>query len=885
MTITSIARLGVAVCLTCVLATGLVHPRGASAAADYPLDLNSSEIEGAVAYLLDEQGSDGGIAGFAVSAWAVMALAAAEESAAVAELVSYLEDEVDTNSFTEAAEWSRMILAIVAAGEDPEDFGGEDYVAGLMSTFEVEDETGEDYVQIGDDELLNDDCWGILALVAADVNVDSDIIDFLLEFQNSDGGWGIDIYSESDVDVTASAIMALIASGADSGETAIQEALTFLTDVQNSDGGFPEEDGGESNAASDAWAIMAIWAADGDPNGSEWEQSGGNPVDHLLGLQDEDGFFNQTGGDSVNPEWMTCYAIPALLGTQYPVPALESSSGDVTISVSPTSLEFFATEGGDDPLDRSFEVWNSGEGAMAYLVSDDEDWLEVGPSSGSSSGEHDEIAVAIDVTGLAEGNYSASITVECDDAGNSPRTVSVTLHVSEAATETEIAVAPDELAFTAEEGGSDPPDQFFEIWNSGPDSLAWEAEVDEDWLDISSASGSSSGEHDKVTVSIDIDELDADDYEGTITITSDDADNSQTLTVTLEVTGGTTQDEPEISVSPSSLEFSAVEDGDDPDEETFQIWNSGDGRLDWEVTDSSSWMTVSPTSGYSNGEKDDVNVSVDISEMVAGEYTGTITIQDEDDEGNRKNVTVTVTIEEDEAAEETPETFLLAATASPDGAGTITRSVAAGAAGYESGTTVVLTATASPGYAFVGWSGDAGGTVPTASVVMNNHRSVVATFLRFDMSGLTNIRLAYASPDLTGLTVMPYPVESIPSNPPGFHIVSAYVVQPEGSGTFALELSELPTADVAALFQVVNGSWEQIPRTVMSDSMLQVTLPVADTVVAVAYPGSSASGILKTVTDFFGDMDSTAITIVVAIGVLVLGIVAVIVYAVRRDSY
>jgi uncharacterized repeat protein (TIGR02543 family) len=198
---------------------------------------------------------------------------------------------------------------------------------------------------------------------------------------------------------------------------------------------------------------------------------------------------------------------------------------------------------------------------------------------------------------------------------------------------------------------------------------------------------------------------------------------------------------------------------------------------------------------------------------------------------------------------------------------------------------VVLTATASPGYVFVGWSGDAGGTVPSASVVMNNHRSVVATFLRFDMSGLTNIRLAYASPDLTGLTVMPYPVESIPSNPPGFHIVSAYVVQPEGSGTFALELSELPTADVAALFQVVSGSWAQIPRTVMSDSMLQVTLPVADTVVAVAYPGSSSSGILKTVTDFFGDMDSTAITIVAIIGVLVLGIVAIILYAVRRESY
>jgi len=883
MTITSVARVTLALCLSCVLAWGLVQPGETNAAADYPLETDSSEVEDAVAYLLDEQDSDGGIGGFAVSAWAVMALAAAEEASAVNDLIGYLEDEASTSSF-EATDWARMILAIVAAGEDPTDFGNEDYVDGLENLFEVDDETG--YLQIGDPELLNDDCWGILALVAADVNVDSEIIDFLLEWRNTDGGWGIDIDSYSDVDVTSAAIMALMAAGEASDSTVIEDALVFLADAQNSDGGFPEEPGGDSNAASDAWAILAIIAAEGDPNSSAWEEEDGTPVDHLLSLQDSDGSFDFTTGDSVNPVWMTCYAIPALLGTEYPVPALEGSPDEVTISVSPTSLVFYATEDGGDPLDRTFAVWNSGDGTMAYAISDNRDWLEVGPSSGSSSGEHDEVTVAVDVSGLAAGNHNATITVECDDAANSPRTVSVTLHVSEPATETEIAFTPDELSFTSEEGGSDPEDQFFEIWNAGPDSLEWDVEVDEDWLDVNPSSGESSGEHEVVTVSINLDDLDADDYEASITITSDDADNSpQTVTVMLEVTGGTTADEPEISVSPSRLEFSAVEDGDDPDVGTLQIWNSGDGSLDWVLSDSSAWLTLSPTSGTSNGEEDDVDVEVDISGMVAGEYTGRIDIEDDNDSGNRKNVTVTLIIEETDEEEEeaTPESYLLVATAFPDGAGSITRSVTAGASGYAPGTTVVLTANPSPGYAFVGWSGDAGGAVPTATLVMNNHRSVLATFLRFDTTGLTNIKLSYASPDLTALTVIPYPTDSIPSNPPGFHIVSAYMVQPEGSGTFALELSGLATADSAALFQVANGNWTQVPRTVLSDSTVQVALPVADTVLIVAYPGSSSTGIVKTVTDFFGAMDSTAITIVAIVGVLVLGIIGVVLYAMRRE--
>ncbi len=265
MTMTSVARLAVALCLSSLLAAGFVQPHPANAASSFPLDTGDDQIDNAVTYLVDSQNSSGRIGSFDVSAWAVMALAAADESSAVSDLMSYLEDEADVDSF-ESTDWSRMILAIVAGGGDPEDFGGEDYIAGLKDTFEEEDVTGEDYEQIGDPQTLNDDFWGMLALAAAGEDIDQDVIDFVLDLQNSDdGGWGIGVDDDSDVDNTAAAIMALIAAGADSSDDEIDNALDFLADAENDDGGFPEVPGDDSNAASDAWVILAIVAAGEDP--------------------------------------------------------------------------------------------------------------------------------------------------------------------------------------------------------------------------------------------------------------------------------------------------------------------------------------------------------------------------------------------------------------------------------------------------------------------------------------------------------------------------------------------------------------------------------------------------------------------------------------------
>ena len=172
-----------------------------------------------------------------------------------------------------------MLLAIAAADEDPTDFGGVDFLSLLEADIHNN--------QIGDDSLLNDDFWGVMALVAAGEDPATsdtiqDSVAFILANQNADGGWSWGVGSDSDVDDTASAIMALIAAGQSPSSAVITDALAYLATTQMENGGF--ESWGSTNADTDSWGICAIVAAGEDPTG--WDSGTGNdPVDDLLSFQ------------------------------------------------------------------------------------------------------------------------------------------------------------------------------------------------------------------------------------------------------------------------------------------------------------------------------------------------------------------------------------------------------------------------------------------------------------------------------------------------------------------------------------------------------------------------------------------------------------------------
>jgi hypothetical protein len=293
-------------------------------ASNYPLSSSDDKVVNALDYLRNIQTTQGDIGGFATSAWVSMAIAAAGEDphdwkvGSNSSIVDYLETHAGDANLSIAPDVERMILAIVAAHESPTDFGGIDFVDALKTLY--------DDGQIGDASLLNDDFWGVMALVSAGESASSatiaNSVAFVKDNQNGDGGWSWGVGQGSDVDDTACAVMALIAAGENPGSNGITNALNYIKSQQADNGGFLSW--GATNPSTDSWAIDAIVAAEQNPTNESWTNATSNktPVDDLLSFQNvTDGSFPDYPG---NPSpWITAYAIPSLLGKPYPVKVLE----------------------------------------------------------------------------------------------------------------------------------------------------------------------------------------------------------------------------------------------------------------------------------------------------------------------------------------------------------------------------------------------------------------------------------------------------------------------------------------------------------------------------------------------------------------------------------
>jgi hypothetical protein len=111
-------------------------------------------------------------------------------------------------------------------------------------------------------------------------------------------------------------------------------------------------------------------------------------------------------------------------------PSSRDVTGTITVycpelSYSPASHDFGDKYEGETDS-TTFEVWNSGTGTLTYSVSETCDWVEVNPTSGSSTGEHDTITIDIDTTGLSEGLHTCDITINSND-GSGTFTVRVNI--------------------------------------------------------------------------------------------------------------------------------------------------------------------------------------------------------------------------------------------------------------------------------------------------------------------------------------------------------------------------------------------------------------------------------------------------------------------------
>jgi hypothetical protein len=376
-----------ALILSCLLASPVM------ANGSYPYSVADTEVASALDYLRSQQDSSGMIDSFGNSAWVVMAIAAAGEDpddwkvSSNPSIVDYL--ATNAASASEANAYAKMIMAAVAAGEDPTDFGGRDFVTLLEAEY--------DGTQIGNDAYLNDDFWGVMALIAAGQDpatstIIQDGVAFILANQSAtDGGWSWGVGQDSDVDDTAAAIMTLIAAGQSPSSQAITDGLGYMKDQQQGNGGFAGWDG-SNNADTDAWGICSIAAAGEDPTDADWESgAGNNPVDDLLTFQqsgggDDGAFYWQAGDPGMSAAKTTACAIIALLGDYFPVAVLtpEPPPSGVTINV--------RIEGQDE------NIWNDSVTVDKSWITADNSQIEYHLEDPTALGALDEAAEEGDFT-------------------------------------------------------------------------------------------------------------------------------------------------------------------------------------------------------------------------------------------------------------------------------------------------------------------------------------------------------------------------------------------------------------------------------------------------------------------------------------------------------
>lgn len=294
-------------------------------------DPNLISTNKGITYLRNQQQDNGSISGFSgITSWAAMAFASAGIDPNTVFKESTLMDYLAANkpaTSSAATEWERDILAITSADKNPFDFDGVNYVENL--------ETYHNNSQIGSVSAVNDDIFGLLALIAAGEGADPEIkensLNFIIENQKDDGSYSWSIGGTSDIDTTSAALQALIAADS-TGLTApglsesIDKTKDFLLNSQNSDGGFPNELGSGSNTSTTAWVTMAMSAT-----GITGEKYNLAKL-YIRSNQEENGSFKWIP-DSSGESFTTSFAVIALNGKYWPI---NQQANSPTVTPSPT---------------------------------------------------------------------------------------------------------------------------------------------------------------------------------------------------------------------------------------------------------------------------------------------------------------------------------------------------------------------------------------------------------------------------------------------------------------------------------------------------------------------------------------------------------------------
>jgi hypothetical protein len=283
-----------------ILATLLIMPLALAAPASATAPTDHERATAALRYLWSAQLPDGSIDhSIGETADFVIGTAAAGYDPATlldcsmaTTALEYLVTASDTAT-GDAAKTGKTILAVVAAGADPANFGGRDLLARLSGLYHANGNYG--------DGSTFAQAFAILALHASGRSVHAAALMALLALQDTDGSWSYGTAPVAagggDTNSTAIALMALASVGDHSADPS---ALAYLKTQQLADGGFPYQNSSifgppASDPDSDSMVLQALVAAGENPESAAWAQGSNTLLTHLRSTQGTDGGFAYPG--------------------------------------------------------------------------------------------------------------------------------------------------------------------------------------------------------------------------------------------------------------------------------------------------------------------------------------------------------------------------------------------------------------------------------------------------------------------------------------------------------------------------------------------------------------------------------------------------------------
>jgi len=198
------------------------------------------------------------------------------------------------------------------------------------------------------------------------------------------------------------------------------------------------------------------------------------------------------------------------------------------LSYIPSTINFGTHEQGWTGS-STFQIWNIGGGTLTYSFSEYLNWIQVSPTSGSSTGEYDTITVNVVNTGSMNGYYDGYIDIS-SNGGTGNIFVTITINPPP---QPILSYYPTEIHFGTHEQGWTGSGTF-QIWNSGTETLTYSISESISWItSINPSSGSSTGEYDTVTVNVGNTGSMSGYHSGTIYISSNGGSGSVFVDITI----------------------------------------------------------------------------------------------------------------------------------------------------------------------------------------------------------------------------------------------------------------------------------------------------------------------------------------------------------------